>query len=216
MSETPVAESPVIAALGEALAPHRLFVSGLAHEGEETIALISPDEPGFWPHVTAAPEFADTAPHPLDRWSSRVIGGIAPAFGARALFPFDGPPWPPFIRWALSSGQSFASPVHMLVHARMGLWASLRGALALPGRLPLPEALQSPCLGCDAPCADACPVAALGPEGYDVPACHAHLDRAEGRDCRENGCRARRACPVGKSYGRLPQQSAWHMRQFHP
>ncbi|MEO1951925.1 ferredoxin [Thioclava sp.] len=212
MSETP----PVIAALAAALTPHRLFVSALLHEDGETIALISPDEPGFWDHVTAQPEFAEDAPDPLDRWSARVIGALARQFEARALFPFTGPPWQPFVSWAVKSGQSFASPVHLMCHAHMGLWASVRGALALPGLLPLPAPAANPCIGCPAPCATACPVDALKPDGYDTESCHAHLDRPEGAACRDHGCLARRACPAGESYGRLPQQSAWHMRQFHP
>ncbi|WP_240497742.1 ferredoxin [Thioclava sp. F34-6] len=216
MSETPPVTFPAIEPLAEALAPHRLFVSGLLHEGSETIALISPDEPGFWAHVTAQPEFAEDVLHPLDRWSARVIGAIARQFEARALFPFTGPPWQPFVSWALKSGQSFASPVHLMCHMHMGLWASVRGALALPGLLPLPAAAANPCLGCPAPCATACPVDALTADGYDTASCHAHLDRPEGATCRDLGCLARRACPAGESYGRLPQQSAWHMRQFHP
>ena len=202
--------------LNHALSAHRLFVSGALHEGPETLLLISPDEPGFWAHVTAQPEFTDGRPDPLDRWSARVIGTVAAQAGGRALFPFGGPPWHPFVTWAQRSGQSFPSPVHMMVHARMGLWASVRGAIALPGHQPLPAAAANPCIGCPAPCATACPVMALGPKGYDTAACHAHLDRPEGADCGNFGCLARRACPAGESYGRLPEQSSWHMRQFHP
>ncbi|MBC7145081.1 MAG: ferredoxin [Thioclava marina] len=206
----------MIAELEESLGAHRLFVSGLLHDGAETIALISPDEPGFWAHVTAQPEFFDGGPDPLDRWSERVIGALAPRFGARALYPFTGPPWQPFVSWALRSGQSFASPLHLMCHSRMGLWASVRGALALPGLLVLPTPAPETCTNCPAPCTTACPVDALGPDGYDTETCRAHLDTPEGADCRTQGCLARRACPVGESYGRLPSQSAWHMRQFHP
>ncbi|MEX1660077.1 ferredoxin [Thioclava sp. 15-R06ZXC-3] len=202
--------------LPEALARDHLFVSGALHEGTQTVLLLSPDEPGFWAHVTAQPEFDDGVPDPLDRWSSRVITALAAQFGAQARFPFTGPPWHPFVRWAIASGQSFASPIHLMVHARMGLWASMRGALVLPMCLPLPAPAANPCIDCAAPCTTACPVAALGPQGYDVPACHAHLASAEGDACRNSGCLARRACPAGESYGRLAKQSAWHMRQFHP
>jgi len=51
--------------------------------------------------------------------------------------------------------------------------------------------------------------------GYDVPACHAFLDTSAGQDCLTTGCAVRRACPVSQSYGRVPEQSAYHMRQFH-
>ncbi|MEZ5687146.1 MAG: ferredoxin [Paracoccaceae bacterium] len=203
------------AALRAALAPERLFVSGVVAETSETIFLISPDEPGFWPHVSQSPEFTDGAPDPLDRWSARVIGAMAADLGGQALFPFGGPPFTPFHHLALRSGQAFAAPIRFLVHARMGLWASYRGAIALPGTHGLPPPAANPCTDCAAPCLRSCPVAALSREGYDTTACHAHLDR-DGENCLSSGCLARRACPAGKSYGRLPEQSSWHMRQFHP
>ncbi|MFT3688228.1 ferredoxin [Paenirhodobacter sp.] len=183
-----------------------LFVSGALHEGAETIYLLSPDEPGFWRHVTAQPEFADGRADPLDRWSERVIGALAAEMGGRALFPFGGAP---FYDWALRSGQFFAAPVRLLVHPRMGLWASFRGAVAVPGHRPLPAPAASPCDGCPAPCAAACP--ALTRAGYDLALCHDFLSQA---DCLSMGCAVRYACPVGLGYGRLPEQSAWHMRQF--
>ncbi len=191
---------------------HQLFVSGALHEAEETIVLLSPAEPGFWAHVRAQPEFADGAPDPLDRWSARVIGALAAAAGGRAAFPFGGPPHAPFYAWALRSGQFFAAPMRLLVHPEMGLWASLRGAVVLPARRDLPLPAKPPCTGCAAPCLRACPAGAMSAQGYDVPACHAALG---GTDCLSQGCAARRACPISRGYGRLPQQSAWHMRHFH-
>ncbi len=197
------------------LSAERLFIAGALHDGDETLLLLGPDEPGFWAHVTASPEFADGTPDPLDRWSARVIGALATAHGGRALFPFQGPPFLPFFDWALRSGQAWHSPLPLMVHARMGLWASLRGAVALPGHLALPSPAPRPCNDCTAPCATACPVGALSPAGYDVPACHAFLNTPDGENCLSSGCLARRACPIAQSYGRLPQQSAWHMRHFH-
>ena len=42
----------------------------------------------------ASPEFGDGGADPLDRWSARVIGGLAAsARRRRAVFPFGGPPW---------------------------------------------------------------------------------------------------------------------------
>ena len=54
-------------ALTGALAAEHLFVAGAVHAGPETVLLLSPDEPGFWPHVSAQPEFADGGPDPLDQ-----------------------------------------------------------------------------------------------------------------------------------------------------
>lgn len=183
--------------------------------GCAAIALLSPDEPGFWAHVTAQPEFGDAAPDPLDRWSARVVNIMARDLGALPLLPFGGPPYRPFIAWALRSGRAHPSPVSLLVHDRMGLMASWRGALALSRPLPA-TAAATPCATCATqPCRTACPVAALGPDRYDLAACHDFLDTPAGQDCLTSGCAARRACPVSQRYGRLPGESAHHMRHFH-
>jgi hypothetical protein len=181
----------------------------------KTILLLGPDEPAFWPHFRQSPEAQDGQPHPLDRWSRRVIGRIACAHDAKAYFPFGGPPWRPFIAWALRSGRVHASPVSLLIHPDTGLFFSLRGAIAIPDALPDAPAL-SPCATCATkPCLTACPAQALTAQGYDVPACHAFLDTAAGSDCMDSGCAVRRACPIGPDR-RLPAQSAFHMKAFHP
>ncbi|PWK55893.1 ferredoxin [Roseicyclus mahoneyensis] len=206
------------------LAPHHLAVFGGFHPGPEdaaptgceTLLLLGPREPGFWDHVTGEPEFADSLADPLDRWSRRVIGRLACDLRAKALFPFGGPPFQPFIAWAQRSGRAHVSPVTLLLHDTAGLMASWRGALALRDRLDLPQPPPSPCPSCPRPCETACPVGALDRSGYDVTACHAFLDTEAGRDCLQRGCRVRRACPVSETYGRRPEQSAFHMRSFHP
>ncbi|WP_372612394.1 ferredoxin [Aquicoccus sp.] len=193
-----------------------LAIMGALHDGADTVLLLGPHEPGFWAHFTAQPEYADGAPDPLDRWSKRAIGALAAAWGGVAVFPSDGPPYPPFLDWALRSARAFVSPVGMLVHESAGLMISFRGAVRLPGHLALPAPGVNPCLNCkDQPCRTACPVGALSPAGYDVPTCRTFLDSAPGQDCMERGCAARRACPVSQDYGRLDAQSAFHMRAFH-
>jgi ferredoxin len=184
-------------------------------EGIESLILLGPEEAGFWPGFTGSPEYLVGQPDPMDRWSTRVIKGLAAEFDAQAFFPFGGPPWHPFFRWALDSGHAWASPIQLLVHEQAGLFASYRGALGFAHRIALPPAPdQSPCTDCAAPCLTACPVKALTPEGYDVPTCKAYLRTEAGRDCMENGCAARRACPISQTYGRLAEQSAFHMRAF--
>lgn len=184
--------------------------------GTGTVILLSPQEPAFWPAFTASAEFGDGAPDPMDRWSARVIGKLAEDLGATPLFPFGGPPFHPFYAWALASGRAWASPVRLLVHDSAGLFASYRGALAFSIRLDLPvQNPQSPCETCRTrPCLSACPVSALGADGYDVPACRAYIAGSSGRDCVESGCAVRRACPVSQHHGRLPAQSAFHMKAF--
>nr|WP_245781046.1 ferredoxin [Litoreibacter janthinus] len=188
----------------------------IAPVGCGTLVLLGPREPGFWAGFTQSPEWLDNEPDPIDRWSVRVISALAEQIGATALFPFGGPPYQPFFRWALASGHAWQSPVSLLVHAQAGLMASYRGALALPERLELPPAPPKPCDSCaDKPCLSACPSAALTREGYDVPKCHAFLDTKEGRSHLSQGCNVRRACPVSQSYGRVEEQSAYHMSIFH-
>ena len=175
--------------------------------------------PGFWPAFTAAPEARDGAPDPVDRWSRRVIGGLAAAHDATAHFPFGGPPYAPFIDWALKSGRAFSSPTGMLVHDTVGLLISYRGALHLAAPIALPRATAaSPCDSCAGkPCLTACPVGALGGTApYDVPRCHEYLDSPSGQSCMLQGCAVRRACPVSRGAERSPAQSALHMRSFHP
>lgn len=193
-----------------------LDLLGMVNEGNDTICLIGPEGAGFWPFFTASVEFTDGFADPLDRWSKRVIGGLADQWEGTALFPSDGPPYPPFLRWALTSGEAWSSPVGMLVHDRAGLWSSYRGAIRIGGNFVAPLSLSKPCDTCvSKPCLIACPVNALGgPDGYDVPACKSHLSTNDTASCMQRGCAARRACPVGENYGRMEQQSAFHMQAF--
>lgn len=187
-----------------------------APDGTGTLLLLGPHEPGFWDRVTAAPEFHDGAPDPMDRWSTRVITKLATETGAVAVFPFGGPPYQPFIAWAHRSGRAWASPVTLLVHDVAGLMVSYRGALALPKRITLPAPQNSPCETCaDKPCMAACPVNALADGSYDVPECHNYLTLNPGNSCLSKGCAVRRACPVSQSYDRRDAQSSYHMSYFH-
>lgn len=185
-------------------------------DGTQTLVLLGPNGASFWPAVSSDPEFQDGAPDPLDRWSERVIGTMASEWGATPLFPFTGPPYHPFYQWAVASGAAWPSPVALLVHERAGLWVSYRGALAFRERLELPDRRPSPCVECTQPCLTACPAHALGAAGYDVGACHTYLDTQAGQDCLNGGCKVRKACPAGESYGRMAEQSAFHMAAFHP
>ena len=172
---------------------------------------------GNWPAFRASPESGDDQPDPLDRWSRRIIGGLADALRARAIFPFDGPPWAPFQRWALKAEPLYASPLGMLIHPDWGLWHAWRGALAFDERFALPgrDIRPSPCDSCiEKPCLGACPVSAFSSSGYDLHACLAHIDSPAGADCMELGCRARRACPVGAQHRHDPDEALFHMTAF--
>lgn len=217
--------APALARIAELAQAHDLAVLGtvrgqraLLPDGIKTLVLLGPDEPGFWNAFSASAEYLDTAAHPMDRWSQRNIDVMALELGARAIYPFDAHPPHPFYSWALASGRAWSSRVQFLVHDIAGLWVSFRGALGFVADIPddMPGAPAGPCTDCTRPCATACPVGALTPAGYDLPACHAFLNSADGQRCMTGGCAVRAACPVSQGFGRVQEQSSFHMRQFHP
>lgn len=171
----------------------------------------------MWPVFAAAPEACDGRPDPLDRWSRRVIDALAAEFGARAHYPFDGPPFHPFQRWARRAEGLEPSPLFVLIHPVHGLWHAYRGALVFDVRLALPP-VPIAAHACDTcagqPCLSACPVGAYSATGFDVGACAAHLRTDAGRECRHNGCLDRRACPVAPARAYPPAQQAFHMAAF--
>lgn len=206
---------------------HGLMISGAFHTAPDdapalppngTVVMLSPDEGAFWSDIQSQPEFTDGAPDPMDRWSARVIGAMADDLGARTVFPFSGPPYLPFFTWATRTGRAWMSPAVFLVHDRLGMYASYRGALVFDAALdiPAPEMASAPCDTCAAPCRGACPVNAVAGGTYDAQACHSHLATSAGQACLNGGCLVRQSCPVGENCGRVRSQSAFHMAAFHP
>lgn len=178
-----------------------------------TILLLGPEDAAMWEAFQAAPESGDGAPHPLDRWSRRMIDALAAQLSADAFYPFGGPPWHPFQRWAALGEGAVPSPVSMQTTEKRGLFASYRGALGFRERIAIPAPGSNPCLDCPAPCLTACPVNAFSGGRYDVPACVAHVNSPAGAACRE-GCLVRSACPAGKPMALPAAQRAFHMVAF--
>jgi len=183
----------------------------------QTLVLVGFAGSANWPAFATSAEAGDGQADPLDRWSRRVVGDLAKATGAVAVFPFGGPPWSPFQRWARKAEPVHPSPLGVLIHPDWGLWHAYRGALAFAERIALPpkDSRPSPCETCaDKPCLNACPVAAFSADGFNVAACLDHIDTPAGRDCVEQNCRARRACPVGASHRYTDDESRFHLTAF--
>jgi hypothetical protein len=216
--------------LQELLKPHGLILRGIlaGSEVEEIhaagdefkarqLVLVGNAGSAIWRPFNESPEFSDALANPLDRWSRRIGEDIARQLGGSAIFPWEGPPYPPFLAWARISGQVFPSPVSMFVHGDYGLWHAYRFALVLPESLSGIEHVAqevSPCINCPQPCLDACPVDAFDSDGYRVDHCVDYLREDEKSSCREQGCAARRACPVGSGYGYEAHHAQFHMAAF--
>jgi hypothetical protein len=177
-----------------------------------TVILVGNAGPDLWQHFARH----TAGPHPLDEWCRRMLTPLAQSLGADILFPFDGPPYPPFLRWAQRAEGLSPSPIGPMIHPQFGLWHAYRGALLFGHAMALPPPLSvNPCDDCaDKPCLTSCPVAAFSVGAYDVPGCVGHLRQPAGRDCREQGCRARRACPIGQDYHYNSSQAGFHMAAF--
>lgn len=207
------------------LAAHGLIVRGGFHPepadnvpgAPGTLVLVGNAGPAMWSAFDAARAGYANHGNPLDAWVADAVGAVAERVGATPLYPFGGPPFLPFQRWARRAEPVHPSPLGVLIHPEYGLWHAYRGALAFAGMLDLPPAdlRPSPCDSCaDRPCLSACPVDAFDGETYDVPACVAHIAGADRADCMGRGCAARRACPVGRDYVYAPAQAAFHMDAF--
>lgn len=212
---TPAAEPAWWQALRAAVEPHGFRLNGAFH-GEDggTVVVVGHAGPLLWQRFTAA---RPDGPDPLDRWTRATLAPVAERVGASLVLPNDGPPWHPFQRWAVRAEAVHPSPLGLLIHPQFGLWHALRAALLFPDARALPPRPEtaSPCAACAArPCLTACPVGAFNGTRYDATTCAAHVGSAAGTDCRERGCRARRACPVGRDRAWGDAQQAFHMAAF--
>ena len=214
--------------LAARLAEYGLYLRGVAEleSGEaerygfsadaEAIALVGNIGSSYWPAFRASAEFGDGGADPLDRWSRRVAEAVAAEFSLTALFPFEGPPYLPFQRWASRAETLSQSPLGIMMHPEYGLWHSYRFALLgdafehdpAPGR-------ASPCLDCiDQPCLQRCPAGAFTGTAYDVDACVRYLKSTPLAECHALGCMARNVCPVAPRLRYVPAQARFHLQAF--
>lgn len=182
-----------------------------------SLILVGDVDSQMWPVFSQSAEARDGAPHPLDRWTRRVVDGIATTIGAKTLYPFGGPPYWPFQRWAQRAEAVFPSPLGILIHPEYGLWHAYRAALLFAQAIELPPRAEgrSPCESCaEKPCLSACPVHAFTNSGFDAAACTGHITGAAGRPCMDGGCLARNACPVAPALRYGAPQLRFHMAAF--
>jgi hypothetical protein len=207
------------------------------HNGEPfgTLLMFGQLGSSIWASFAMSEEFADGKPDPLDRWSLRIGVTLAEEFSGLALFPFEGPPWHPFGKWAQKAEAIRPSPLGILLHPHYGLWHAYRFAIALPDTMSIPMDLGSNMLNramssvkttvdspdthaCDCcvdrPCLNACPVNAFTEGNYNVIACCDYLNSNLDAPCHYLGCRARGSCPEGNDKGYVKDHNQFHMRQF--
>ncbi len=189
-----------------------IYLGGFHPEARQTLVLIGNAGPDMWQKFTACCNPDTTT---LDDWTRQTISHLADMLDARALFPFDTPPQP-FLTWAEKTGETFTSPIGLSIHPAYGLWHGYRAALVFEHALKLPPVkAKSPCNTCAAkPCLTTCPAGAFTMQGYDVPGCVKYIQTADQSDCLDLGCRARRACPIGREFHYSPQQARFHMSAF--
>ena len=193
---------PSPGALATSLAGTGLIVRGAGSPyglpaGQRGLVLIGNAGSDMWQALRASPEYADGRPHALDRWTRRVGTDVAAALGGEVVFPFDGPPHQPFLRWAQELEGLRPSPLGMLLHPEFGLWHAYRFALLFERAPHAPTVVTADlCASCaDRPCLSACPVGAFDGSAYDVDACAGYLVTTPDAACNARGCGARLACP---------------------
>lgn len=218
-------------AIADAVAPAGLIVRGGFHaesadgvpplpdgRAAATVVLIGNAGAAMWDAFQASdPGPGPEQRNPLDSWLKPQIEAVAASVGAHPIFPNEGPPYPPIQDWARRAEPVHRSPIGLMIHPRFGLWHVYRAALCFAERLEVPPRadIASPCETCeDKPCLQVCPADAFGPTAFDAEACLAHVEGAAGGACREGGCMARRACPVGRDYLYPRPAQAFHTAAF--
>ncbi len=189
----------------------------LTHQSEErSLVLVGNLGSSLWPMFSISPEYLDRKPNPLDRWSKRIAGKISTFFMGLAFYPFEGPPYHPFVSWAKRSTDTYTSPLGLGIHKDAGLWHAYRFALLLPFKVEThTNGTHHHCNNCRyKPCLSTCPVSAFTGVEYKSNDCINYLKSTPKAKCNETGCLARHACPIGKEYTYTATHAQFHMRAF--
>jgi len=187
-------------------------------DSEISIALVGNIGSSYWPVFSQSREYQDGEPDSLDRWSRRIAEQVAETIGATPVYPFEGPPYHPFLQWAKRAEALGQSPMGLMIHPVYGLWHSYRFGLLLPQSWQTGApgiSVESPCLSCEGqPCLHTCPVDAFDTGSYNVDSCATYLKQTADAGCHQQGCLARNACPVGEAFRYNSVQHSFHLRAF--
>lgn len=220
------ATTPALEAIASLLEGTGLFYRGGFHpcpedavpqltDGTEagTVALIGNAGGAMWRAFSEADPDRST-PNPLDSWLDPILERLARHVGAALVLPNRGPKFPPVQDWAKRAEPVFRSPIGIMIHPDFGLWHVYRAALLFAERLDLPPRTDgaNPCDSCAGrPCLKVCPADAFEPGRFNAQACVGHVTSDAGGNCRDRGCLARRACPVGRDFAYPNDAGAFHM-----
>ena len=129
----PESASELTLRVAAALAPDGLLPRGMLRpDASHTILLIGNAGPRMWQRYRRSQASS------LDSWTRTVVDPVAAQLDARAIYPFEGPPYAPFHRWALASGTVHQSPIGLLIDKEFGLWHAYRAALSFSQQIDLP------------------------------------------------------------------------------
>ena len=170
----------------------------------------------LWDALRTAPEF-EAVSDPVDTYTARVLDALArdlirAGHRSRALYPLErrGGKWADFVALGREAGLGVFSRLGLLLHPIYGPWLSIRAVLLTGLECPLGAPIRDfdPCEGCAAPCVEACPGGAVGPERISASICYA-TQRTEPACALR--CAARHACVLGPEQAYSVEAEAHHM-----
>jgi len=191
--------------------------------------------PKFWQLVKASTLHQSN--NPVDAVSIATAEAFSREFlGIQAINPlYPTPPNQshiPLMRLGNLAGWNVPSPLGLGLHPKYGPWSAYRAAWLTESTL-LPDTFNvkpnsfnttgtdawqqsaSLCIGCDAPCATACPADAVNlGQSFNSQSCYAY--RQPGSSVCHTNCLARRACPIGSAYRYEDGQLEYHMSTTWP
>ncbi len=182
------------------------------------VVVVASGGAALWEALAGSEAFAARVADPVDHHTRRALERALQTLEleghpSRVLFAFEtlAGAYADFVALGRAAGLGAPSRLGLLLHPEFGPWLSIRALVLTPLKLPETHPLADfdPCTGCSAPCQSACPTAAPGPEGFDLPACD--RGRVANPPCLE-ACAARRACPFGERHAYPREAESHHMR----